>query len=98
MFSSIHLQALAHILWKAKRWRDALLVGRSPERGRHTTGRRNEENGENTEPSNRVTQPPSAETSCGRKEEADQVLRFVNKVSPAPESDPESIEEAENRL
>ena len=90
-------QALAHILWKTKRWRDVLLVGRSTERARRTT--LGEGNGENTktEPPNEVRQP-AAETSRVRKEESGHGLKFVNKVFPSPESDTESIEEAENHL
>ena len=93
-------QALAHILWKTKRWRDVLLVGRSTTRA--SRGRKTEENGpgdgnaETEQASNEDV--PTAGTSAGRKEENGPSLRFVNKVSPSPESDTESIEEAENRF
>ena len=96
--ASFH-QALSHILWKTKRWRDVLLVGRVANKAKGTT-RADEENGlgdanVDTEPSEEDVQ---AETSGQRKEEDGHSLRFVNKVSPSPESDTDSIEEAENRF
>ena len=92
-------QALAHILWKIKRWRDVLLVGRLANKARVAT-KADEENrlGDpkvDTEPSK---EDMPAETSGQRKEEDGHSLRFVNKVSPSPESDTDSIEEAENRF
>ena len=92
-------QALAHIVWKTKRWRDVLLVGREAKKARGTK-REDEENGlddTNVDTESSKEDVP-AQTSGQRKGQEGHTLIFVNKVSPSPESDTDSIEEAENRF
>ena len=90
MFTSILIKALAHILWKAKRWRDVQLVGRLAKTGKAKVVEENIEAG----PSSNLR--TTDETSGQRKEEEGHSLRFINKVSPSHESDTEGIQEAEN--
>ena len=93
MFTSILIKALAHILWKAKRWRDVQLVGRQEAKTGRGKAKVVAENIEAGPSSNLRT---TDETSGKRREEDGHSLRFINKVSPSHESDTEGIQEAEN--
>ena len=92
MFTSILIKALAHILWKAKRWRDVQLVGRLAKTGRGKA----KVVAENIEAGPSSNLRTTDETSDQRREEDGHSLRFINKVSPSHESDTEGIQEAEN--
>ena len=90
-------QALAHIVWKTKRWREVLSVGILAKKARATT-REGKENGlgDGNMGTESSKQDVPAETSGQRKGQEGHTLIFVNKVSPSPGSDTDSIEEAEN--